>query len=217
MAGSHRIPAILASSQSPVLGGRLKLAELAANWWSLPCQSHTHRIYRTQQELFCPYGTGAGDLVLFRELPVDILERKLTKFNRFLLKGLKEMQFFLFTNATLRLFVLTLPNATCLDCDVPHPFCHALDDTIIQRDHQLARLPDEFHLVQELTQGPEIDVQRKVRTGWAHIMDPQVICMEFCKHGMVCSVGKPQKSHCTNICVVSFWTWVNLLPPCVPW
>lgn len=104
----------------------VKLAELAANWWSLPCQPHTHKIYRTQQELFCPYGTGASDLVLCRELSIDILERKLTKFNRFLFKGLKEMQFFLFTNATLRLSILNLPNAMCLDCDVPHPSCHAL-------------------------------------------------------------------------------------------
>lgn len=100
------------------------------NWLQIAdpclCQSHTHRIYRTQQELFCPHGTSASGLVLFREPPVGILERKLTKFNRFLLMGLKEMQFFSFYNPTLNLFVLTHPNAMCLDCDVLHPCCHAV-------------------------------------------------------------------------------------------
>lgn len=40
--------------------------------------------------------------------------------------GLKEMQFFSFYNPTLNLFVLTHPNAMCLDCDVLHPCCHAV-------------------------------------------------------------------------------------------
>lgn len=46
------------------------------------------------------------------------------------------------------------------------------------------------------------------------MMVPQVICMGFCKHGMVCPVGKPPKSCCPNICVVSFWTWVKIASMC---
>ena len=139
-------------------------------------------------------------------------------FSRFLLKVLKEMQYsgekgngiFPFYKRSSKRRVLAHPNPTCLGCTV----LPALSDMLghaarhqVGRTNKMSPFPVEVPLTRELTQRPEMDAQRKVRTRQVHIMAPQVFCRGFADCDVMCPVRKPPRSNCG----ISSWTLVNAI------
>ena len=134
-------------------------------------------------------------------------------FNQFLLKVLKEMQYsrekgngvFPFYKPNSKPCILAHPNPMCLGCTVPPALRNMLGHAA--GTNRMPTFPMEGHLAQELTQRPEMDAQRKVKTGQVHMMAPQVFCRGFSECDVMCPVRKPPRSNC----MVSSWTVVNVI------